>query len=399
MGWLFSGGTFQVQSAQELLGQRTAGRLGYTPNINGDTALRNSAVWAALTIRADLVSTFPIDTFRKSDGGLRFEVPSSPFFSYPGGPDVDWCEWMYSSQFDLDRYGNTFGLITARDSLGLPSRIDLWAASGVTVIVRQGELWGFRYRGNEYLKDDVWHEKQNTVAGCHVGLSPIAYAAWTLGEYASIQQFALDWFGAGAVPSGHLKNTQKTLDPDLSREVKQEFKATVKAGDVFVSGSDWEYEIIKSDIETSNWLEAKGASNVDVARYMRVPASLIDAAVAGQSITYQNLSQNNLQFLIINLNPGLIRREKTFSARLTSRPRFVKFNRGALLQMDPAAQATMLGAQITTRQLAPSEARALVDRQPFTDEQLAEFDRLFGSPKSDSPAAKVAAQSLPGGGN
>jgi HK97 family phage portal protein len=313
-------------------------------------------------------------------------VPLTPFFEQPGGPDVDWCEWMFSSQFDLDRLGNTMGLITARDALGLPARVDLWAAAEVTVIVRDGNLWGYRYRGVEYPKDQVWHEKQNTVPGLHVGLSPIAYAAWTLGEYASIQQFALDWFNAGAVPSGHLKNTAKTIDPDLSREVKQEFKATVKAGDVFVSGNDWEYSLIKAEMETSNWLEAKNAGLVDVARYLRVPASLIDAALSGQHVTYQSMTQDNLQFLITRLNPTLVRREKTFSRRCLPKPRFMRLNRGALLQMDPESQARMLGQQVKDRILAPSEARAIVDRPEFTDAQLAEFDRLFGRPQ-DMPTS------------
>jgi phage portal protein BeeE len=172
--------------------------------------------------------------------------------------------------------------------------------------------------------------------------------------------------------------------------VKQEFKSTVRAGDVFVHGQDWEYSLIKAEMETSNWLEAKNAGLVDVARYLRVPADLIDAAIQGSSITYANMSQRNLQFLIMNMNPSLVRRERAFSDRLLAKPRFMRFNRGALLQMDPASQATMLAGQITSRQLAPSEARALVDRQPFTDEQLAEFDRLWGPPKSDAPAPKTA---------
>lgn len=376
--------------ASELIARQTASRSGHAP-INAETALRNSAWWAAQTIRADLVSTFPVDTFRKGVGGVSFEVPSSPFFTNPGGPDVDWCEWAYSTQFDLDRYGNTMGLISARDALGLPARVDLWPAGEVTVLVRDGDLWGYRFRGVEYPKIDVWHEKQNTVPGCHVGLSPIAYAAWTLGEYASIQQFALDWFNAGAVPSGHLKNTAKSIDPDLSREVKQEFKATVKAGDVFVSGADWEYSLIKAEMETSNWLEAKNAGLVDVARYLRVPADLIDAQLSGQSITYANMSQRNLQFLIINLNPGMVRREKTWSAKLTPRPRFVRMNRGALLQMDPQTQSTVLGQQVRDRLRAPSEARALLDLQPFTEEQLAEFDRMFGKPNTQPAVPKAGA--------
>lgn len=377
--------------AGALVGRQTVAREN-AANINSDTALRNSAVWAALRLRADLVSTFPVDVYRKSQG-VRFEVAAPAFFTSPGGPDVDWCEWSYSSQIDLDRLGNTYGLITARDALGLPARVDLWAASGVSVLIRKGELWGFRYRGVEYPKLDVWHEKQFTVAGCHVGLSPIAYAAWMLGEYASIQQFALDWFGAGAIPSGHLKNTEKKIEPDLARETKQQFKATVRSGDVFVTGSDWEYSMIKAEMETSNWLEAKNSSLVDVARFLGVPADLIDAALSGQSITYANMSQRNLQFLIMNLNPCLTRRESTFSRRLLAKPRYMKFNRGVLLQMDPAAQATMLAGQITSRQIAPSEARALLDRQPFTPEQIGEFDALFGKPQS-KPTTSAAA---PGG--
>ena len=158
--------------ASELIARQTAGRSGPAP-INSDTALRNSAVWAALTIRSDLVSTFPVDIYRKVQG-LRVEVPPTPFFEMPGGPEVDWCEWIYSSQFDLGRLGNTMGLISAVDSYGLPARVDLWPAAEVTVLVRDGELWGYRYRGHEYPKDQVWHEKENTVPGLHVGLSPIA---------------------------------------------------------------------------------------------------------------------------------------------------------------------------------------------------------------------------------
>ena len=60
----------------------------------------------------------------------------------------------------------------------------------------------------------------------------------------------------------------------------------------------------------------------------------------------------------------------------------MKLNSGALLRMDPASQATMLQVLINSRQVAPSEARALVDRPPFTESQMAEFDR-FWPPKAE----------------
>ncbi len=36
--------------------------------VSTDTALRTSAVWACLRLRADLISSFPVDVFRTVDG-------------------------------------------------------------------------------------------------------------------------------------------------------------------------------------------------------------------------------------------------------------------------------------------------------------------------------------------
>lgn len=37
-------------------------------NVSRPTAMRHSAAWAALRLRADLISTMPVDTSRKVDG-------------------------------------------------------------------------------------------------------------------------------------------------------------------------------------------------------------------------------------------------------------------------------------------------------------------------------------------
>lgn len=372
---LFSRRTIQGPTAAELIPPRPAQRAGGV-TVTDETALRHSAVWACLRLRANLLSTMPVDVYRNV-GQMKVEVPTPPVLIKPGGDRVGVIEWLYSSQFDLDRAGNCFGLITARDGLGLPARIELVPVSEVTVIVKDGVV-KYRISGKLYEEHEVWHERQYTVAGLHVGLSPIAYAAWSIGEYLSIQQFALDWFGNGAVPSAHLKNTGKTITPGDAEETKRRFKASTANQDVFVTGNDWEYSMIQADAAGADWIEAKRYSVGDIARFFDCPGDLIDAA-AGGSMTYANITQRNLQFLVMNLGPAIIRREDALSG-LTSRPRFVKLNTDALLRMDPQTRAAMLGAQIASRQLAPSEARELQDRQPFTDSQLAEFDRLFGTP-------------------
>ncbi|MFM9811610.1 phage portal protein [Streptomyces scabiei] len=372
------------QTADQLVPPRTGSGPGVAA-VTNETALRHSAVWACLRLRANLISTMPVDLYRKVDG-IQVEVPKPPVLVTPGGAEVEMPEWLYSSQFDLDRAGNTVGLITAKDGLGFPARIELAPIGDVTVRMRKGKKT-YKIGGKIYQPEEVWHEKQYTVAGLAVGLSPVAYAAWSISEYLSIQQFALDWFSGGAIPNAHLKNTAKQLTPEQADGAKQRFKAAVANRDLFVTGNDWDYEMIQAEHAGADWIAAKQASIGDIARYFDCPSDLIDAAVSGSSVTYANMTQRNLQFLVMSLGPAVKRREDALS-RLTSRPRFVKLNSNALLRMDPQTQAAVLKTQIDGRMIAPSEARALYDRMPFTEDQLAEFDRLFG--KGTTPAPTTA---------
>lgn len=354
-------------------------------SVTSDTAMRHSAVWACLRLRANLISTMPVDAYRKVDD-VQVEVPKPPVLMNPGGERVDIQEWLYSTQVDLDRGGNTFGIITERNGMGLPARIDLVNLAEASVIVKGGNLSQYRLGGQLYDPRDVWHEKQYTISGLHVGLSPVAYAAWTIGEYLSIQQFALDWFGNSTTPAVHLKNTGKTITDDVSAKAKAKYKASVQPGDVFVTGADWELKPIQANEAASQWIEGKQYSISDVARFFDCPGDVIDAAVQSGNITYANITQRNLQLLIHNVGPAVARRERALS-KLLPAPRFVKLNSDALLRMDPQTRAEMGKTLIESKQRVPSELRALDNLPPFTEEQFAEMERIFGSPRTQPTTA------------
>ncbi len=131
-------------------------RTGAAAAVSNTTALRHSAVWACLRLRADLISTLPVDAYRKVEG-VQVEVVKPPVLVNPGGERVGIREWLYSTQFDLDRSGNCFGVITERNALGLPARIDLVQLGDVSVSDVGGELT-YRFGGDTYRPADVWHE-------------------------------------------------------------------------------------------------------------------------------------------------------------------------------------------------------------------------------------------------
>lgn len=380
---------YGITGAQDLIPSRSASTRVGTAYVTAASAMRHSAVWACLRLRQDLMSTFPVDVFRKV-GPIQVEMPKPGILTAPGenaGVKVDFAEWMAATEFDLDRSGNTIGLIVEKNALNLPARIDLQPLSSCSLRMHNGKL-KYRIDNKEYDPSEVWHERQYVVSGLAMGLSPVAHAAWAIGQYMNVQQFAMDWYGNGGIPKARLKNTAKTILPTEATVIKDRWKATVQHGDLFVHGSDWEYEMIQAEKSDMAWIEAQRYSSTDIARFFGVPSDLIDAAVSGQSVTYANMTQRNLQFLIMNLGPAVVRRENALSS-LLPKPRFVKLNTDALLRMDPLTRAQMFQIQIDSKQRVPSETRALDNFPPFTPEQLAEFELASPSPQPESEPVGV----------
>ena len=375
----------ETQTGAQLINERR-GSIQGSVHVNGQTALAHSAVWACLRLRADLISTLPVHVFREV-GGVAVKVASPKVITEPGGPTCLGTEWRYSSQLDLDRYGNSVGIIAARGADGKPTRIDLAPMAEASHHGRDGDAF-WRINGERFSADMVWHEKQFTVAGLPIGLSPLAAAAMSIGQYLSAQKFALDWFGNGSIPSARLKNTAKKIDAADAELVKDRFKSAVAARDVFVSGADWDYDFISVAANESQFIEAMKYGAEDICRFFGVPSRAIDAASPGSggAVTYANISQDNLNLLVRNLNPAIVRREEAWSNGLVAAPRRVKMNQDALLRQDPQMRQQIIRDDVAAKLRTFSEARALMDLPPLTPVDLAEFAAVNPA-KAQAPVA------------
>ncbi len=371
-----------------------AGRFGRARSgtqVSSAAAMSQSVVWAAARLRADLVSLMPIDVYRKSGtAGIKVTVPTPDSLTWPSqiadGHPMDMAEWMYSSQMSLDQHGNSVGVIREVDALGLPKRVDLIAAEDVAYRIKGGQILKYFINGESTDPRHIWHERQYTVAGLPVGLSPIAYAALTLSAGISAQQFAHDWFANGATPSAHIRNGEKILDVRDAERTKARFMVTTANGEPWVTGKDWTYTAIAGKAAESGFIEQMQYTDQDLCRFMGVPGDMVDVAADGGSITYANVTQRNLQLLVMNLGGAVKRREDALSA-WTARPRFVKLNRSAVLAMDDKSRAELIKMRIDARILTPDQGRAIEDLPPLTDEDYHQFDRLFGS-RNPEPAQK-----------
>lgn len=343
------------------------------------------------------MASFPIDVYGQR-GEVRVEYTSPAVLAMPAAasasdPGQSIRSFVAATEYDKARAGNAFGLVTEFSGLktprwprGIPARIELCRLEDVGVLRQKGVL-KYRIRGKLYNWDEVWHEKGHELPGLDVGLSPTMFAAYSLGGYLSAQQFALEWFSGSGMPAAHLKNTKKDMTALEAETTKARYRASVKSGDTFVTGADWELKPIAAVSAQSDFIAHQQYSVSDIARFYDTPVDLIDGAVAGSSITYANIGERNLQYLIMKLGPSVDNKED-YLTTLTPSPRYVKLNVKALLRLDPLKSAQMDAIEIGTWILTPDEARAKQDRLPLTPEQVSQLQMMKPKP---APASNLPA--------
>lgn len=361
---------------------RTAGR------VTSKSAMRHSVVWSARHLRADLISLMTPSVYRDVNGvAVQQGKPSvlvEPWQIADGQP-MGIGEWMYSTQMALDAFGNNVGIIHARDGLGMPTKIEPVDPESVTYRVRGTQIVEYRINGEVEDAKWIWHERQHTVPGFPVGLSAITNAALALSSGLSAQEFAVSWFQNGAVPSAILKNAAKQLSREQAQEAKDSFKASVQSGDVFVTGSDWEYNPVSVKASEAAFIEQMQYTDVELCRFFGVPADLLDvASMNASAVTYASISQRNLQLLVMNLGGAVKRRDDALS-RLVPGGRYVKLNRSAVLAMDDKTRAELFKLKIDARTMTPDQVRALEDEPPLVEADYAQFERLFGARTPNQP--------------
>lgn len=360
------------------------------PFPSSSLALQQSVIFAAMNLHAAIESMMPVDVFGYS-GGIKVSKPTPPVLVSPSSFGDDHPEsladWLYARRMSLKGWGNVFGEITAFNAYGLPAQVQLIPPEEVRLKIHNHRIVEWRFGNTVMESRKVWHERGSVLPGNPVGLNPIAHAMQSTEVAAMGAKFIADWFGNSATPGGILRNKEQTLTRKERRTVKASWDSSMVNGEVFVTGSDWEWVATQAKAAESGFLDAMNYSDVKLCQFFDTPANMIDVAVAGGAqINYANITQKNLDFMVTRMGPGLKRTDDALST-LTPKPWFARLTREAFLAMDPVQRAELMKLQIESRQRTVSEVRSIDDHQPYTEADYAEFDRLFGS-KNQTPTPK-----------
>jgi phage portal protein BeeE len=220
-------------SFQDVWGTGSADLLG----VGDSGTLAVVPLYSAIRLIADQFASTPLHGYRTLPGGTPERLRTDPPMLTPvSGSKADWKTQIIMG---LLTRGNAVGLHTAFDSTGYPSATVWVPPQDVQcddTIPGAPKYW---YLGRPLAPGTFRHIPWLTMPGKSWGLSPLGMfkTLWETG--AAAQMLERNFYNSGGVPSGHFRNTAKTLTPQDAATMKTRFKLAVENRDVLVTGNDW----------------------------------------------------------------------------------------------------------------------------------------------------------------
>lgn len=354
--------------------------------------MRSVAHWAARRVLCTAVAGLPVDQIRKR-AGRSYEVEPSLIVAAPSA-QVDQQAWVYQLVDSALDVGNWYGDVVSADSMGFPTCVEIlppgsvsWRPEGAGLVP-----WVNQKRRDVWPRGDLWHVAYIPTAGQVVGLSPSEAAEQSVSTSQAAEKFGSDYFHASGHPTYDV-SVNADISADQAHEIKAGFLRSVRNREPWVHGQTIDAKAMPADVASSGFIDLLRFEAEQAARVYGVPPKMIYAAVSGQSVTYANASQDDLQFLKWSLRWPLTRIERTWSTFLPKQDT-VRFNRDALLEMTALERAQVNEIRLRTKTTAVNRVLAKEDELPFDDPA---FD-LAGIPGEFVPIKALTGVQSDGGG-
>ncbi len=337
-------------------------------SLGWDRALGVIPVYASVRLIAEAISSLPLQQFRKV-GDERTPMPLSKVFQPPRGSTM---AWVQAPLVSLLMRGNAYGLRSGVDpDLGGITAHTEWLHPDKVRL--DNNTWYYQGRKIED-PSTLLHIPGLAIPGSRLGVSPLTMCREAISSSADSEEFVRTWLANRARPSLVFKNTMQTLVPSEAAVVKERMKGTVKAGEPFVVGKDWDVSMLTLSAEDAGFLQSSRLSATQIATVFGIPPQMIGGD-AGNSLTYSTVELNQLQFLANTLRPWITRLEDAFSS-LLPKPHYVRFNVDALLRVDTKTrhEVYQIDRQIGLKNI--DELRALEDATPLPDGKGTDYTPL-----------------------
>ena len=340
-------------------------------SVDSATALQINAVFSAVSLIADTISTLPVDVFIRRDGA---RYPFRPRPNWVTQPDVDTTkEAFYGSVIvSLLLDGNAFIRVYSNQKGEV---VNLTVLNPLDVEIKRNGLGRVNYvvKGEKKMlsSDEVIFIPDLVRPGHIRGVSRAEALKENLGLAKALENYAAKFFGGGVQTSGVIE-VPGALTADQAKLLQEGFDSRHKGWRmahktaVLFGGAQYKPTNVPND--QAQFLDSRRMALEDVARAFNVPPHLL--GLPGTT-SYASVEQNNLAWVTHGLRPLVQKIEGALSPLMIryqgGEQAFIRFNLDGLLRADINSRMSAFSTGLQSGFLTINDVRKLEDLPPIND--------------------------------
>jgi HK97 family phage portal protein len=331
------------------MGSRSSTGMSVTP----DTAMKVTAVFRAVAIKAQTYASLPLGVYRQLDGGGREIDRKHPLFDVLCRMPNKWqtsFEWreMMSGHFELR--GRCYSEIVSTGGKAVSELIPLHPDRVRAFRAPDGRL-AFEFSPLDGPTRIILQHEMCFLHGLTTGsdgitpLSPIGECREAIGLSLATEEHGARLFGNGTRLGGILKKPNGHLKDDIARKKLLDswnaaHRGVQNAGKTALLEDGLEWQALGMTNEDAQFIDSRTLQISEIARIFGVPPhKLYDLSRS----TNNNIEHQGIEFVSDTVRPGAIRREEAMERDLlsgsSSKTHCIMFDLDGLMRGDSAARA------------------------------------------------------------
>ena len=346
---------------------------GPAQQVSAESALTFSAVWAAMRILSESISTLPVGVFRKENNGDNTEIRTDLAFLVKYQPNSYQNKITFYEKIIMDMLsdGNSYVKIV-RNGAGRVIELLPLNYGDVEIYTLENKLYySDEKTGETHDSENILHFKMITGPDGIKGLSPIEQCKNAIGWGMDVQTYSSTFFKNGGKLSGILES-----DRALSEQAIDRLRNSFNSNYGTLSGSNQtavleeglKYKSISVTPDQAQFLASRQFSVEEVARIFGIPPHLLRDL---SKSSFNNIEMQSQEFVSYSLMPYITKIELEMSLKLFRKNvigrEYIKFNVNGLLRGNVKDRADYYKTAITNGWMSVNEVRQKEDLNRIED--------------------------------
>jgi HK97 family phage portal protein len=337
-------------------------------NVNNETVFKVNAIFSAVSLISDTISTLPVDSYIRRDGA-RFAFRPRPMWVQT--PDIDTTKEAFYGSLIVSMLLDGNGFVrTFRDGAGRV--VNMTVLNPTKVQIQKNKVGGtvYTYEGESkpLNKTEIIHIPDVVRPGETRGISRVTALKDNFGLAIALESYAARFFGQGASTNGIIE-FPGNLSPEQAKQLVDGFdarhKGFRKAHKTGVLSGGAKYVNTSVENDKAQFIDSRRMAVEDVARAFNIPPHLL--GLPGTN-TYSSVEQNNIAFVTHTLRPIVQKLESAFTPLMANEPggstAFIKFTLDGLLRGDANSRFSAYSTGLQAGYLTINDIRRLEDLPP-----------------------------------